>query len=421
MTGRRDWMIQAAGMVAVSGLGPRAPISWPGEPPGLSANSSPETIRDQFPITRHRVYLNNASVHPMSVSTRRVVEAYFKGRNEGAPPAGTPDVPVDVPHIKGLYAALIGAQASDISLVPSTTVGENLVVAGLGIPQSGGNVVTDALHFDGSHYMYQSLKQQRGLDVRVAPARDGAIHLEDMERLIDRNTKLVAVSFVSWANGFAHDLKKVTNLAHANGALVYVDMIQGVGCRPVNVVEAGVDFAASSSYKWLMGEFGVGFLYVRQEHLGRVINRTQYGFRQFERGETHILPGDPPGDAPLTWTPKTGTGAYFEVGTWGTPALAALSSSLAFLNDYGVARIHEHNRALALRIQKELPRYGYKPLTPEESIGSIVSFVSPNRDETARRLERGKVDVTLGLHRMRIAPAIYNNDQDIDALLSALS
>ena len=419
MTSRREWMIQA-GVVAVSGLRPPDTLKWAGAPPSASANNSPASIRDEFPITRHRVYLNNASVHPMSVSTRRVVEAYFRGRNEGSPPAGTPDVPVDVPRIKGLYASLIGAQASDISLVPSTTVGENLVVAGLGIPHSGGNVVTDALHFDGSHYMYQSLKQ-RGLDVRIVPARDGAIHLEDMERLIDRNTKLVAISFVSWANGFTHDLARVSDLAHANGALVYVDMIQGVGNRPVNVVAAGVDFAANSSYKWLMGEFGVGFLYVRQEHLGRAINRTQYGFRQFENAETHILPGDTPADVPLTWTARTGTGAYFEVGTWATPALAALSNSLTFLNDYGVTRIHEHNRALALRIQKELPRYGYTPLTPEESIGSIVSFVPRNRDDTARRLDRAKVDVTLGRRRMRIAPGIYNNDEDIDALLSALS
>jgi selenocysteine lyase/cysteine desulfurase len=252
-------------------------------------------------------------------------------------------------------------------------------------------------------------------------ARDGAIHLEDMERVIDRNTKLVAVSFVSWANGFAHDLRKVCELAHAKGALVYADLIQGVGSRPVDVVAAGVDFSANASYKWLMGDFGVGFLYVRPEHLGRVINRTQYGFRQFQNEETHILPGDTPADVPLTWTTRSGTGAYFEVGTWGTPVLAALSNSLAFLKDYGVARIHEHNRALALRIHKELPRYGYTPLTPEESIGSIVSFVPKSREETAQRLTRAKVDVGFQGNRMRISPSIYNNDQDVDALLSALS
>jgi selenocysteine lyase/cysteine desulfurase len=327
---------------------------------------------------------------------------------------------VDLPGVKALYAKLIGAQASDIAFVPSTTVGENLVVAGLGIPHSGGNVVTDALHFDGSQYMYQSLKQH-GLDVRVVPVRDNAIHIEDMARVVDRNTKVVAVSFVSWANGFTHDLKHVADLAHAHGAMVYVDLIQGVGSRPVDVVAAGVDFAANASYKWLMGDLGVGFLYARQEHLGREFQRAQYGFRQIANDQTHILPGDPPADSPLTFTMKSGTGSYFEVGTWGTPVLAALGNSLAFLNDYGVGRIHEHNRALAMRIWKELPRHGYLGLTPEASVGSIVSFAVKDPQDTARRLARAKVDVAFQGTRMRISPSIYNNDQDVDTLLSALS
>lgn len=419
MTSRRDWIAQAGSMLAVSGVNVSRAPRWLDEPAD-AVHRSASLSRDEFPITKHRTYLNNASVHPMPLSTQRAVANYFAQRSEGSAADGTPDVPVSVPNVKALYASLIGAQASDIALVPSTTVGENLVVAGLGIPRSGGNVVTDALHFDGSQYMYQSFKQQ-GLDVRVVPARDGGIHYEDMERMIDRNTKLVAVSFVSWANGFTHDLKKVSELAHAYGALVYADLIQGVGNRPLDIVATGVDFAANSSYKWLMGDFGVGFLYARPEHLGRAFQRAQYGFRQMASQETHILPGDTPGDSPLTWTTRTGAGAYFEVGTWGTPVLAALTNSLALIKAQGVEQIHEHNRALALRIHRELPRHGYTPLTPEDSIGSIVAFVPSNRDDTVRRLERAKVDVTLGNHRMRIAPAIYNNEQDIDALLTALS
>ena len=409
MMDRRRWIAQAGGMIALAHPG----IQAGGETPRL-------TVRDEFPITRDRVYLNNASVHPMSTSTRRAVEAYFKGRNEGSSSSGTPDVPVDVANVKALFAALIGAQGADIALVPSTTVGENLVVTGLGISQSRGNVVTDALHFEGSHYMYGSLKQQ-GLDVRVVPARDGAIHMEDMARVVDRNTKLIAVSFVSWANGFTHDLKQVSDLAHANGAVVYADLIQGVGNRPLDIVATGVDFAASSSYKWLMGDFGVGFLYAKPEHLGRAFQRAQFGFRQITGEQTHILPGDTPGDAPLTWTIKPGAGSYFEVGTWGTPVLAALTNSLKFLNDFGVGHIHDHHRALALRLQRELPRLGYTPLTPDASIGSIVSFLPKDRADTARRLQRARIDVSVGESRIRVSPSIYNNDEDIDRLISALS
>jgi selenocysteine lyase/cysteine desulfurase len=398
---RREWLMRT-GQLAGAAM---APASMP---------------RDEFPLASSRTYLNNASVHPMSVSTRRAVQAFFDARTSGSPENGTPDPRVPVQRVKSLFASLVGARESDIALVPSTTVGEHLVVAGLGIPGIKGNVVTDALHFEGSLYMYQSL-QQRGLDLRMVTPRDGRVDMKDLERAVDRDTRLVAVSLVSWINGFKHDLAAVCDLAHRHGALVYADIIQAAGAMPIDVRASGVDFCASASYKWLMGDFGVGFLYVKEDHLDRVVRRTQYGFRQLETFETHFLPGDPPGDGPISWKVRGGAAGHFEVGTWSTSTLAALNNSLEFIQKVGVDRILAHNRALALRLQAELPRLGYAPLTPEESIGSIVSFVVKDREETARRLARARVDVSLGARRMRVSPSLYNNEGDVDALVAALS
>ncbi|HEY7475762.1 MAG TPA: aminotransferase class V-fold PLP-dependent enzyme [Vicinamibacterales bacterium] len=380
----------------------------------------PNPVREEFPLAAGRTYLNNASVHPMSLSTRRAVQAYLEARTTGSPETGTPDPRVPVARVKSLFASLIGAREVDIALVPSTTVGENLVVSGLGIPGIQGNIVTDALHFEGSLYHYQSL-QRKGLDVRMVVPRGGRIDLNDMERVIDRQTKLVAVSLVSWINGFTHDVKALCEIAHAHGALVYADVIQAAGARPIDVVALDVDFCASASYKWLMGDFGAGFLYVKDKHLGSALARTQYGFRQLEEFATHFLPGDPPGDGPISWTQRGGAAGHFEVGTWASAAITALGNSLEFLQRVGVDRISAHNRALAMRIQRELPRLGFAPLTPDESVGSIVSFAVKDREDTARRLTRAKVDVSLGAHRMRISPSIYSNDQDVDALIAALA
>jgi selenocysteine lyase/cysteine desulfurase len=408
---RRDWLRRTGGLIGASALHERIVA---GQLDSIMA------VRDEFPLAANRVYLNNASVHPMSRSTRRAVQAFLDARTSGSPQTGTPDPRVPVARVKSLFASLIGAREVDIALVPSTTVGENLVVAGLGIPGIQGNVVTDALHFEGSLYHYQSL-QRRGLDVRMVMPREGRIDLRDMERVIDRRTKLVAVSFVSWINGFTHDLKALSELAHAQGAFVYADVIQAAGARPIDVVASNVDFCASASYKWLMGDFGAGFLYVKEKLLGSVVARTHHGFRQLDEFATHFLPGDPPGDGPISWKQRTDAAGHFEVGTWSSSTLAALAESLEFIQRLGVDRIHAHNRALALRIQRELPRLGYAPLTPEESIGSIVSFVVKDREDTARRLARAKVDVSLGARRMRISPSVYNNDQDVDALIGALS
>jgi selenocysteine lyase/cysteine desulfurase len=408
---RREWLRRTGGLIGASALHDR------------NVGTQPDpmvAVRDEFPLAASRVYLNNASVHPMSLSTRRAVQAFVDARTSGSPQTGTPDPRVPVARVKSLFAALIGAREVDIALVPSTTVGENLVVAGLGIPGIQGNVVTDALHFEGSLYHYQSL-QRRGLDVRMVMPREGRIDLKDMERVIDRRTKLVAVSLVSWINGYTHDLKALCELAHSRGAFVYADVIHAAGARPIDVVPSDVDFCASASYKWLMGDFGVGFLYVKEKLLGSVVARTHHGFRQLDEFATHFLPGDAPGDGPISWRQRSGAAGHFEVGTWSSSTLAALADSLQFIHSLGVDRIHAHNRALALRIQRELPRLGYPPLTPEESIGSIVSFVVKDREDTARRLARAKVDVSLGAHRMRISPSVYNTDQDVDALIGTLS
>jgi selenocysteine lyase/cysteine desulfurase len=252
--------------------------------------------------------------------------------------------------------------------------------------------------------------------------RDNGIDLADMERVVDRNTKLVAISYVSWINGFKHDLKKVCDLAHANGALVYVDIIQAAGAVPLDVIATGVDFCACASYKWLMADFGVGFLYVREGLAGTRIARTLYGYRQMDDFTTHLFPGDPPGDGPVSWKQSNTTASHFEVGTWSSSTIAALGNSLQFIKDYGVSRIYEHNHALATRIYRELPRLGYPTITPPESFGCIVSFQVKSREDTERRLTKANVFVTFhSQSRMRVSPSIYNNDADIDVLLSALA
>jgi rhodanese-related sulfurtransferase len=166
--------------------------------------------------------------------------------------------------VKAAFASLINAKPSEISFIPNTSTGENLVVNGLEIAEQakhGINVVTDALHFDGSILNLQLLKRDRGLDLRIVMPRDNGarIDLHDMEKVIDRKTKLVEVSLVAMYNGFQHDLKAVCDLAHANGAYVYADIIQAAGASPIDVKATGVDFAACASFKWLMADFGRAF------------------------------------------------------------------------------------------------------------------------------------------------------------------
>ena len=402
---RREWLAGAGGAIAL----PFAPDA-----------ASPDDVRDGFPIARDRVYLNNASIHPMSLASLGAAQEYLRARTHGAGPSTSPDPPVPARETKERFAALIGAKPSEIAFVPSTTVGENLVVAGLGIPALKGNVVTDGLHFEGSLYLYRSLFAQ-GLDVRMALPRQGRIDLQDLDALIDKETKLVALSFVSYLNGFVHDLKAVCDLAHARGAYVYADLIQGAGSTPIDVRASGVDFGACASYKWLMGDLGLGFLYVREELLDRVIRRTQYGFRQLKSFDYHFPPYGPAGPEPVSFESLDTVAGHFEVGTWDSSTIVAVNEALSFILRLGVPRIQAHNQALTRRLQKELPSLGYESLTPADSSSSLASFALKDESATGAKLAAATVDVRIFARTMRVSPSIYNTEADIDKLLNALS
>ena len=384
--------------------------------------------RDAFVTPQYGVYLNNARIHPMSIGARAAVNSYLdsKGTMVVKQTGLTSGISVVA---KESFAKLIHASADEVAFVNSTSTGENLVVSALGLmhPAASGpqpNIVTDALHFEGSLYLYGELKK-RGVDVRIVKPHvtaDGAWVVEkaDIERVVDKNTRLIAVSQVSWINGFTHDAKGLADLAHAHGAKLYLDAVQAAGCMPMDVKASGVDFLACATYKWLMGDFGIGFLYARADVLP-TLERPMMSFRQFAEMEYHTLPGDTPGPFPATFEQLHTAAGYFEVGTYANPVIAALSYSLPWMQQVGVANIQKHAHGLNTVLRAELPRLGYDCITPEDAGGAIIAFSVKDDAATAARLKAKKVDISLYPGRMRIAPSVYNNEADVRTLIEALS
>ena len=405
---RRNW-IAAAGLAAAASKTRAAA-------PGLPDKS-------EFPVVKSEICLNNARWHPIGVGATRAVQQYLEYKATGGGASADYGGELQT-RAKQQFAALIHAKPSEVAFVPSTTVGENLVAAALDLPRGGGrladgNVVTDALHFEGSLYQYGEFGKQ-GLDVRIAKPRDWRIDLKDLDRLIDSRTRLVAVSAVSMINGFQPDLKALCDLAHSRGALVYADAVQAVGAVPIDVRASGIDFLACSSYKWLMGDMGLGFLYVREDLLDRV-RRSQYGFRQLAHIEYHVFPYDPPGAAVMDWTASPSAGGHFEVGTIANTTAACLGYSLDYIQKLSVEKIQAHRQPLLRRLQTELPRLGFQPMTPADSTSPIVSFAKEDTKDIAARLKRAKIDIAVYPHRIRISPSVYNDQADVDKLLESLS
>ena len=160
---RRD-LITRAGGLAVAAVVPGA-ISGSKEPAWAGVTQEFFPRKDDFSIPEGITYLNGAYMHPMPNKVRDAVRDY-NDRRGGFTTQTSADPDLDN-RVKAEFASLINAKTTEISYIPNTTTGEILVVQGLGIPHSGGNVVTDALHFESSIIHLQSLEKTAGLDLRI--------------------------------------------------------------------------------------------------------------------------------------------------------------------------------------------------------------------------------------------------------------
>ena len=330
-------------------------------------------------------------MHPIGIfaseAMKNVIDYRLFGPAEGRSDFGA----AKQEELKKKFGAMINASAGEIAYTANTSDGENIVVMGLDLGEDEGREHRHrraALHDLPLHV--QGAREER----RPAPhrqAQNWKIEPEDMAKAIDKNTKLVSMAMVSNVNGFMHDVKAVSAIAHARGAHVFADIIQAVGAVPVDVKALGIDFASSGTYKWLMGERGIGFLYVREDLQGTVLPTTRYGHRQVSNFNR----------AQLTWEPMPGAARYE---TGGIPVImaAAVNAGIDYVNKCGLGNIRMHAQQLTDRLQKELPPLGYKPLTPIETQTPIVAFEVKDPAATTKMLRAGHVAGTVIANENRI-------------------
>jgi selenocysteine lyase/cysteine desulfurase len=363
-------------------------------------------------------YLNAAYTHPMSKGSYQEVQQFLNERlMNGSIPANYDGF--DRTDSLNNFAKLINASPEEIAWVPSTMVGENLVVSGLGIPHSNARVVTDAFHFHGSLHMYGQLAKT-GIDLVVVKPTNNQINLEDLDKAIKPGTKLVAISLVSATTGFQHDLKKVCEIAHAKGAMVYADIIQAAGAIPIDVKDSNVDFCACATYKWLMGDFGIGFLYVRKDLLPNM-KRTMFGYRQMTDFKSHILPFEQPSEKVFESSSLSNMSGHFEVGTFANEGIVALRYSLAYLNRIGVETIQKYRQPLIDLMQDKIPDEKFIALTPLHSDSPIVCFAYQNAATILKpKLDKAGINISIYDNYIRISPSFYNDLHEVEYLINTL-
>ncbi len=379
-----------------------------------------QDVRSLFPRLDHEIFLNAAAGTPLSAFAQHGLRQYEDFWRLGPGGGRSAAIGAMLDDTRAGLARLIGAQAHEIAFVQCTKQGEQIVLDGLPALRDGGNIVTNDLHFAGSLHNLVGL-QRTGVDVRIVRSENWRTNVDAMAAAIDDATALVSVTLVSNVNGHIEPIREIADIAHAHGAHVYADIIQAAGIVPVDAPAMGIDFAAGNGYKWLFGPHGTGFLYVRQELQGTVLEDELFPGHVRHNYAPWVDEPDP-GQPALPFAARTDAQRY-QPGHVAYLCYAAVHEGLAFIDEVGVEDALAHSVALNQRLLAGLDAARYTCISPHVDRSPIITFRGPGRPRVAAALEASNVVVSLSPTepQIRVSPAIFSNEDDIDALIDLLN
>lgn len=349
-----------------------------------------------------RAFLNGAYITPSPKPAIAAAQAFVEAR---ARPMLVGDLLRKTGEVRTQFARLVNATPEEIGFAFATTEGENIVANSVPM-QPGDNVVIDDLAYDGALVVHRELERRRGIELRIVPHQDGAVPVDAIAARVDRRTRLISVAWVSHRNGYRHDLRALADLAHAHGALLHTDAIQGPGTLRFDVRQADVDFLCAGTYKGLLGGFGIAPFYVRRALLDRIAPDRFGIFGVAKELPDHRFAIDP-------------TAGRYDYATLPFAEVHHLGASLAYLERISVPRIEAHILGLARRMQQGLLAQGHRLFTPAGNRSSIVSFYTARpRAEVQAAFDAAGVDVTVREGHVRASMAIFNNEGEVDRMLA---
>jgi selenocysteine lyase/cysteine desulfurase len=367
--------------------------------------------RDAFALAPGLVYVNHAAVGVLPIVTRDALHAMIDDHAERGV-LGTASREMAMPAYRRRIAALIGGRGEEVAVLRNTGDGATVIAQGLDL-HAGDEVISGANEFGANAYPWLALRE-RGVTVTLIEAPRERMTPDVLRRSISPRTKVVSVSWVTFDDGYRHDLAALAEVAHAHGALFAVDAIQGLGAFPLDVHGTGVDAVYAGGAKWLMALQGVSFLWLRANLLDRVALRMP-GWRSAADMWDFLDYAQPP--AP--------DASRYEGGTPNFLGALSMATSIDVLETAGIDRIASHVLALTDRLCEGLRARGYTIASDRanDAVKSgIVLFRREDVDPIAlgKRLNEAKICTTYRANGIRVAPHGHNTVDDIDAILEAV-
>jgi len=361
-----------------------------------------EKIREQFPITKNKVFLNHAAQSPLP---KPVADAVRKFVDEFSN-FGTTSIEWNDGG-KPFFAKLINAKPEEIAFIENTSVGLNIAANVLHYPP-GSKIVTTDLEYPS--VVYPWLRKSLGVKVHYVRNVDGKILLEDVEKAVDDKTVAVAISHVEYVNGFRHDLRSLSEIAREHGAFLIVDAIQSAGAMQIDVKKDDVDFLMSACYKWLLSPPGAGYLYVKEE----LIEKFEPPFVGWASVKPEIFETIDFWDI---WSLRLSeTASRFEVGSPSFISLIGATEALKMLLNIGIEKIEGRILKITDHLMEAVKDLGLELQTPEESQhrSGIVNFKINKPQEVAEKLNNKGIVVSARAHGIRVSPHFYNTEEEIE-------
>ncbi len=369
-------------------------------------------LRAEFPVTERYAYLNHASVGPLPRRSVLQIAALAASIAESGD-RRWPERNAMAEEVRGLAARLLGArEPHEVAFVENTSTGLSAVAEALAW-QPGDNVVGVACEFPSNVYPWMNLAA-RGVTWRPVPERDGRVDTDELLAQVDDRTRVVALSWVEYANGFRFDLARIGAFCRARGVLFVVDVIQGLGGLVLDVEREAVDVACASAHKWLLGPEGIGLLYVSDRVVER-LRPQRAGWRSMrDQGSWTELEID--------WGPGA---KRYESGTLNGLGICALGVSLQMFLDLGPAAVERRVLALADLAARGLAERGLAVVSsrlPGETSG-IVAALHPHlpTERIVDRLLERDIVVSARAGRLRLSPHVYNTADEIERVLDEIS
>ncbi len=379
-------------------------------------NLESKDISDDFP-TSEKIYLNNASVSLMPTQSIEAMKEFLITYNSIGPDSKESESFVNdkLQNVRKSMAKIISCQPDEVVLTQSTTDGINFVANGLSFDDNSNMIIRGMTHEHHANF-YPWIKLQEKISVQNLPIDDnGFFKLDDLESLVNNNTKLVALSHVLYNTGAIIPVEEIGKILEGKVPF-FIDSAQSIGCiGDIDVSKIKCDFMSFNGSKWLCGPMGTGLFYCKRNSSVLLEPKTI-------GGESAIIYDD----SKLAYKELPDK---FQTGFRNYVGIVGLESSANYLLKFGMNNIREKNKSLSNILREELSKIPniilYGPEDPNIRT-SIVSFNIKGFDsqQVVDKLEKQNIILTvreiMDKKIVRASPHFFNTESQIFNVIDAI-